>query len=108
HSHFNEAFGLNIVTRSAPTGQIMTLAGKVRITGGGFLVANAGPDQTLNATAAQTPVVLDGSGSSTDPGGAPLRYRWQEGSAVLADTTSATTTVQLPPGVHTLTLVVTN
>jgi choice-of-anchor A domain-containing protein len=108
HCHFNQNFGLNVVTRSAPTGQIMTLAGKVRITSGGFLVANAGPDQTLDATAAQTPVQLNGSGSSTDPSGAPLRFRWMEGSTVLADTASATTTVLLPPGVHTLTLVVTN
>ncbi len=108
HSHFNDAFGLNVVTRSAPTGQIMTLAGKVRITSGGFLVANAGPDQTMDATAAQTPVLLNGSGSSTDAAGAPLHYQWLEGSVVLADTDSATTTVLLAPGVHSLTLVVSN
>jgi choice-of-anchor A domain-containing protein len=108
HSHFADSFGLNVVTRSAPTGQIMTLAGHVRITGGGFLVANAGPDQTLDATAALTPVQLNGSGSSTDPGGAPLRYRWLEGTTVLADTAQAITTVQLAPGVHTITLQVTN
>lgn len=108
HSHFASDFGLNVVTRSAPTGQIMTLAGKVRITSGGFLVANAGPDQTRDATAALTPVLLDGSGSSTDPGGAPLHYRWVEGGMTLAETDSATTTVQLPPGIHSITLVVTN
>ncbi|MDY7230100.1 choice-of-anchor A family protein [Hyalangium rubrum] len=108
HSHFTSDFGLNVVTRSAPTGQIMTLAGKVRITDGGFLVANAGPDQTLDATAWATPVTLNGSGSSTDDAGAPLQYRWQEGTLVLADTASPTTTVMLSPGVHTITLVVTN
>lgn len=109
HCHFADDFGLNVVSRSAPTGQIMTLAGKVRITGGGFLVANAGPDQELDARAAGTPVRLDGSGSSTDPDGAPLRYRWTEGDTVLAETDSATVVVVLSrPGVHTVTLTVTN
>lgn len=108
HSHFNNDFGLNVVTRSAPTGQIMTLAGKVRITDGGFLVANAGPDQLLDATGGATPVTLDGSASSTDPAGGPLRYKWLKGTVVLADTLSPTTTVYLSPGLHVLTLVVTN
>jgi hypothetical protein len=80
----------------------------VRITGGGFLVANAGPDQTLDATAALTPVTLDGSGSSTDAAGAPLRFRWQEGTTVLATTDVPPTTVRMAPGVHALRLVVTN
>jgi hypothetical protein len=108
HSHFNADFGLNVVSLSAPTGQIMTLAGKARITDGGFLVANAGPDITLDATAALTPVVLDGSGSSTDPAGAPLRYIWQEAGLVLADTTSPTVSIALAPGIHTITLTVVN
>jgi hypothetical protein len=108
HSHFNEDFGLNVVSRSQPTGQIMTLAGKVRITGGGFLVANAGPDQALDAVAALTSVTLDGSASSTDPGGAPLRHIWREGATILADTASPTATITLAPGVHTITLTVVN
>lgn len=108
HSHFNEDFGLNVVSRSQPTGQIMTLAGKVRITGGGFLVANAGPDQALDAIAAFTAVTLDGSASSTDPTGAPLRYIWHQGEIILADTASPTVTIELAPGVHTITLTVVN
>ena len=108
HSHFNDDFGLNVVSRSAANGQIMTLAGKARITDGGFLVANAGADRTLDATAALTPVTLDGSGSSTDPDGAPLRYLWREGAAVLADTASPTVSVGLAPGVHAITLTVVN
>lgn len=108
HSHFNADFGLNVVSRSAPTGQIMTLAGKARITEEGFLVANAGPDRTLDAIAALTPVTLDGSASSTDPAGAPLRYIWHDAGTVLADTMSATVSVSLAPGVHTITLTVVN
>lgn len=108
HSHFNADFGLNVVSRSAVNGQIMTLAGKARITDDGFLVANAGADRTLDATAALTPVTLDGSGSSTDPDGAPLRYIWSEGAVILADTASPTVSVGLAPGIHTITLTVAN
>lgn len=107
HSHFDDAFGLNVVSSSVPTGQIMTLAGEVHITPQGFLVANAGPDQTLDG-GPSTPVTLDGSGSSSDPGGAPLHYDWAEGATPLASTSSATTTVLLPPGTHSITLTVTN
>lgn len=107
HSHFDDDFGLNVVTFSQPTSQIMTLAGEVTITPQGFLVANAGPDQTIDGGPATT-VMLDGSGSSSDPGGQPLHYHWAEGTTTLADTNSATTTVVLGPGTHTITLTITN
>ena len=108
HSHFDADFGLNVVSRSAPTGQIMALAGRVQPPPPGFVVANAGPDQTLDATLAAMSITLDGSGSSTDAAAAPLHYTWVEAGVVLADTDSATAVVSLGSGVHTVTLTVTN
>ena len=107
HSHFNGDFGLNVVSSSQPTGQIMTLAGEVTITGHGFLTANAGPDQTIDGGPA-TNVTLDGSGSSSDPGGEPLQYHWAEGSTTLANTTQPTAAVILGPGIHNITLTIIN
>jgi hypothetical protein len=69
-------------------------------------VANAGPDQTVQAGPSGTAsVALDGSASS-DPDGDPLSYRWAEGAVTLAAT--ATAAISLPVGVHTITLTVTD
>ena len=68
-------------------------------------VANAGPDQTLPATAGSATATLNGSGSS-DPDGDALTYLWQEGTTALGSTASLT--ANLTTGTHTLTLTVTD
>lgn len=66
--------------------------------------ANAGADQTVEATsAAGASVTLDGTGSS-DPDGDALAYTWREGATVIA--TGASPSVTLGLGVHTIELTV--
>ena len=63
-------------------------------------VADAGADQTLEATGATTAVTLNGS--ATDADGDALTYSWSNGA------TSASTSVDLSVGTHTFTLTVTD
>jgi fibro-slime domain-containing protein len=63
-------------------------------------VANAGVDQTLEATGATTAVTLNGSASDAD--GDALTYSWSNGS------TSTSTTVNLSVGTHTFTFTATD
>lgn len=68
-------------------------------------VANAGPDQTLEATSPEgAAVILDGSASS-DPEGDPLTFAW---STPVGDATVETASVTLPIGTHVVTLTVTD
>jgi len=70
-------------------------------------IANAGPDQTVTATAGgNASVQLNGS-SSYDPEGSPLTYSWTWtiGSQSYSSTV-VSPTVQLPVGTHTIRLVV--
>lgn len=68
-------------------------------------VANAGPDQTLEATSPEgAAVTLDGSASS-DPDGDPLTYAW---STPVGEATGETASVTLPVGAHVITLTVTD
>jgi hypothetical protein len=65
-------------------------------------IARAGPDATLECSAARTPVTLDGSGSS-DADDDPLTYNWTGSFGSRRD---ATATVDLPLGLTTATLTV--
>jgi len=67
--------------------------------------ANAGPDQTVECAGATTSVNLDGS-ASTAGSGTINSYSWAEGATSLG--TGAMLTVNLPVGVHTITLTVTD
>jgi|GEM_PF-3587383 len=66
--------------------------------------ADAGPDQTLEATGAQTPAALDGRGS-TDPDGDALTYEWKDAGDNVVGTT-AEVSLSLPLGTHAFTLTV--
>ncbi len=63
-------------------------------------VADAGADQTLEATGATTTVTLNGS--ATDADGDALTYSWSNGA------TGASTSVDLAVGTHTFTMTVTD
>jgi len=67
--------------------------------------ADAGSDQTIDATAPTMPVTIDGSGSS-DPNGDELVYTWTEvtSSGTVTWATTAGATIDLGPGVHDLKL----
>lgn len=65
-------------------------------------VANAGLDRTIEATAPNTSVTLDGT-ASTDPDGDALTYTW---TGPFGTATGAQPTVLLPLGTHTITLTV--
>lgn len=67
--------------------------------------ANAGADQTVECAGATTAVNLDGS-ASTAGSGTINSYSWAEGATTLG--TGAMLTVNLPVGVHTITLTVTD
>lgn len=67
--------------------------------------ANAGADQTVECAGATTAVNLDGS-ASTAGSGSINSYSWAEGATPLG--TGAMLTVNLPVGVHSITLTVTD
>ncbi len=66
-------------------------------------VANAGADQSVEATGPSTAVALNGA-SSADPDGDALSYSWSENGAEVS--TEASPTLSLGLGPHTFTLTV--
>jgi hypothetical protein len=69
--------------------------------------ANAGPDQSLRDPQGDNSQAVSLNGSaSTDSDGTIVSYAWSEGGSPLAS--GATPTVNLPAGVHTITLTVTD
>lgn len=67
-------------------------------------VADAGLDQTVQAVAGTTPVMLDGSASS-DPDGDPLTYQWKDANGNVVGS-AAQVAVALGLGTHAFTLTV--
>jgi DNA-binding beta-propeller fold protein YncE len=74
---------------------------RVQKLGAAAVVADAGPDQTVECAGATTPVTLNGTASS---GGGTLSYTWKEGATTLG--TGAVLNVSLPTGTHTIVLTV--
>jgi Tol biopolymer transport system component len=68
-------------------------------------LANAGPDQTVQASGPTAAVQLNATASS-DPDGDSLTFKWTEAGQQIA--TGSTPTVSLALGVHTLTVTVTD
>src|SRR5262249_55480233 len=69
-------------------------------------VADPGSYGTIEATAAQTSVALNGGASHDPDGDAIVEYRWSEGSTPLG--TGMTLPVYLTVGTHSITLTVTD
>ncbi len=107
YNRFDGSFGFEIITISDANGDIIAVAGRV-ILAQEYLWANAGPDGTFYGPGPFIPVTLDGSGSTSDATGLPLRYFWMIGDSLLADTTQPVITVPLPPGVYEITLILLN
>lgn len=67
-------------------------------------IADAGEDQSVEASGAATPVTLDGAGSS-DPEGTTLAHTWRDGGGAIIGTT-ASLVVSLGLGTHSFSLTV--
>lgn len=76
---------------------------RIQKLGAASVIADAGPDQTVECAGATTPVTLNGTAST---GGGTLSYTWKEGSTTLG--TGAVLGVSLPAGAHTIVLTVTS
>jgi hypothetical protein len=107
YNRFDGSSGLELVTISDTDGDIIALAGPMSLSDE-YLWAHAGLDGTFYGPGAFIPITLDGSGSSSDAPGQPLRYIWMLGDTVLADTNQPVATVSVPPGVHEITLLLVN
>ncbi|MBW2663014.1 MAG: hypothetical protein JRD93_13715 [Deltaproteobacteria bacterium] len=72
--------------------------------------ADAGPDRTVTVgPECLASVELDGSGSSDPDGGTPLSYTWTWSIDGISQSASGMSpTIELPLGIHTITLVVDN
>jgi len=102
--------GQHVISLVVHDGQVYSTVDRVTITvsqGNRAPVANAGPDQTVTASAGGlTNVRLNGSGSS-DPDGDPLTYLWNWTVGNQARQASGVNPlIQLPAGQHIISLVV--
>ncbi len=107
YNRFDGSFGFEIITISDANGDIIAVAGRV-ILAQEFLWANAGVDGTFYGPGPLIPVTLDGSGSTSDATGLPLRYIWVIGDTVIADTRDPVVTLPLLPGVYEIKLILVN
>jgi hypothetical protein len=94
------------VTVTNPDGGSGTLYHGLLLLNGSGPVADAGPDQSLEATNGSATALLDGT-ASFDPDGDPISFEWRDASNNLLGT-GAVTSVILPFGVHQVTLVATD
>jgi serine protease AprX len=69
-------------------------------------IADAGPDQTINVASGQSASVTLHGENSSDPDGSITSWAWKENGVTIAS--SATPTVSLAAGTHTITLTVTD
>jgi hypothetical protein len=107
YNHFAGSFGFQIITISDSNGDIIAVAGRVELYDE-YIFANAGADETFYGPGRRIPVTLNGSGSITDPAAQPMHYMWVINDSVVADTDQPIITVQLPPGVYEITLILSN
>jgi hypothetical protein len=107
YNHFLGSFGYTVAAVGGPSEEIITLLGQVTL-GEQYLFAHAGVDKTFFGPGERIEVTLDGSGSSVDPSGEPLRYVWMMGDQVLVDTPAPVVQIFLPPGAHEIQLVLYN
>ena len=97
--------GVVDLTVTNPDGGSGTLYGALMIVAGDGPLANAGPDQVVEASGPSgAPVVLDGT-ASFDPNGDPLTFEWNDESNHILGTSAVVTPV-IPLGVHSITLTV--
>lgn len=90
------------VTVTNTDGGSGTLYRGVVVLNGTGPIAEAGRDQTVQATLTGADVTLDGT-ASYDPDNEPLTYEWRDAGGALLGT-GALTTAALPIGDHTITL----
>jgi len=107
YNRFDGSFGFEVVTISDANGDIIAVAGRI-VLAEQYLWANAGPDGTFTGPGPWIDVTLDGSGSTSDATGLPLRYVWMIGDTVLVDTMEPIVTVPLLPGVYEIKLLLLN
>lgn len=107
YNRFDGSFGFEIITISDANGDIIAVAGRILLAQE-YLWANAGTDGTFYGPGPFIPITLDGSASTSDATGLPLRYIWLIGDTVIADTREPVIAVPMLPGVYEIRLILVN